>query len=474
MRNKGKIIATIATGAISAVLILIVLIWGTWPQSILVTNHGDGETPEPGHSDNPTHSAQPNPGWDWGTSYDESGDRSLAAGESHLFGKEGCYTWWTNALALRFVGEKDQTYLSFVNEEGQMSVSSYNHKTGERADTTLASFERDDHNSAALTVLPDGRVLAVYARHNKDKLLRWRISQPEDITTFGPEEVLGNGGAVTYIQLHRISDSEYRVFYRYGNCNWATRVYNFVHNTWTEEIVWLREPDGGQYYLWTQEDKTVGKINVFMTSHPVNGTDQNIRYGYFDEKGNICTLDEKGNRKVLGTLSKETNPALSPRDFTVAFQAPEGISTRLYDVSFMGDRVAVLFGTFTDAKDSEYRYCYYDTANKKWVTNVVTTSGPAAVAGNRYFGGISFDKKDMQTLYVSRQVNKIWHIECWTTQDYGATWESKVLVEADRQGRVLMRPVIPYNTHEDMDFVYIAGRYPTYLTYNTDIYSYAD
>ena len=115
MKNKGKIIATIATTAISAVMILIVLIWGTWPQGVLPES-GD-EPGLPGTSEAPGSSAVPNPGWDWGTSQDPSDNRSLAAGESHLFGKEGCYTWWTNALALRFVGEKDQTYLSFVNED---------------------------------------------------------------------------------------------------------------------------------------------------------------------------------------------------------------------------------------------------------------------------------------------------------------------------------------------------------------------
>ena len=74
--------------------------------------------------------------------------------------------------------------------------------------------------------------------------------------------------------------------------NWATRVYDYSTDSWTEEVVWLNEPNGGQYYLWTQADKTRGKINVFMTCHPNNGKDQAIRYGYFDQDGNIYTTEE--------------------------------------------------------------------------------------------------------------------------------------------------------------------------------------
>ena len=41
--------------------------------------------------------------------------------------------------------------------------------------------------------------------------------------------------------------------------SWATRVYNWVEDTWSDEIVWLYEDQGKQYYLWTQEDKEEGK-----------------------------------------------------------------------------------------------------------------------------------------------------------------------------------------------------------------------
>ncbi|MBE7067020.1 MAG: hypothetical protein E7385_05660 [Ruminococcaceae bacterium] len=453
MKNKKKILLTVGVTVVGLALICGIFVLYMFAEPKVKTK----EIPE----------------WKWGTEINPSGKSVATRGEITTFAEDGCYTWWTNALALRYVGAKDQTYLSYVNEFGQMSLASYNHETGTFAFNTLADFETDDHNSAAITVLPNGKILAVYARHSKDKVIRWRISDnTEDITSFGYEQTIPSEGMVTYIQIHRISDTEYRIFYRYSMSSWSTRVYNWVEDTWTDEIVWLYEPQGKQYYLWTQEDKQEGKINVFMTAHPVNGPDQNIRYGYFDQNGDIYTTGDK----FVGTLNKEDVLVPNPRNFDIVYEAKEGEHTRLYDVSFMGDEVAVMYGVGYDGYDSTYYYAYYDDAKSAWVNNEICKSGEAAVTGNMYFGGVSFDKKDMTTIYVTRRNDEgKFCIEKWKTNDYGATWEVlKVIDTAEKRLETIMRPIIPYNTHDDIDVIYIKGVYPTYLTYDTDIVFYAD
>ena len=65
--------------------------------------------------------------WTWGTELNASANRTTEPGVPKVFAKDGAYTWWTNALALRYVGQKDKTYLSYVNENGQMSVTSLDH-----------------------------------------------------------------------------------------------------------------------------------------------------------------------------------------------------------------------------------------------------------------------------------------------------------------------------------------------------------
>ncbi|MFC0672573.1 hypothetical protein [Brachybacterium hainanense] len=83
-----------------------------------------------------------------------------------------------------------------------------------------AGLESDDHDDPALWLRSDGRFLAVYSRHKTDELTRWRISEPGDPTTWGPEqsfdwvgdlfgsreaaEAAGGGRGVTYQNLHQL------------------------------------------------------------------------------------------------------------------------------------------------------------------------------------------------------------------------------------------------------------------------------
>ena len=411
--------------------------------------------------------------WVWGSSNNPSGKRTTEAGEIGVFAKNGAYTWWTNMQAFRYVGNKDQTYLSYVDEEGGRRIASYNHKTGKFANFKLAQYEVDDHDSAGIMVLPDGRLLAVYVRHNKDKIIRWRISKrPEDVTSFGEEYEITCGEAITYAQLHRISDTEYRILYRYKMKNWATRVYDCEKKEWSVETVWFTEGKGKQYYMWTQEDREEGKFNIFMTGHPKNGPDQNIRYGYFTADGGVYTT---GGTKV-GDMNDELAIAVAnPRDFDIVYEAKEGEHTRLYDVSFMGEKVGVLYGVSQgDEQYSKYYYAYYDDVAGKWVNNYICDSGKVMVAANMYYGGMIFDKKDMQTLYVCRREGERCRIEKWKTTDYGATWTSELIEEAANDDEEILRPLSPYNAHEDMDVLYMKGNYPSYVKYDTDIVFYAD
>lgn len=412
--------------------------------------------------------------WNWGVKTDPSGKRTTTPGETSILAEDGCYTWWTDMLAVRYVGKKDQTYVSYVDEYGALSIAAYNHETGEVVRGEVAKFKLiDDHNSAGLAVLPNGKILAVYNKHNADKKIRWKVSKnAEDVTSFGKEQYVECENKVTYAQLHRISYEEYRIFYRAMN-GWGTRVYNWVDDEWSEEVTWLKETKGGQFYLYTQEDAETGKINVFMTGHPKSGYDQNIRYGYFTTDGDICNMDGT----VIGNLNKQAKEILTPREFVdVVYEAGSDDHTRLYDIAYMGEKLGVMYGVGIGSEDtSKYYYAYYDAESGKWVNNFICDSGKWLVEGNMYFGGVSYDKKDMQTIYVSRREGGLNRLEKWKTTDYGATWQTVAVIdEGTRDSHVNMRPIVPYNAHDDIDVIYIKGLYPAYSKFNTDLMIYAD
>jgi hypothetical protein len=67
-------------------------------------------------------------------------------------------------------------------------------------------LEADDHDSAALLVRPDGRYLAMYSRHHKDDLSRWRVTiQPGDVSAWEAERTFDNAAATTYSNLVRLA-----------------------------------------------------------------------------------------------------------------------------------------------------------------------------------------------------------------------------------------------------------------------------
>ena len=71
---------------------------------------------------------------------------------------------------------------------GNVELSVVDLRTGASQVVVLhENLEVDDHDVPALWHRSDGRWLAVYTRHKSDDLTRWRISEPGDPTSWGPE-----------------------------------------------------------------------------------------------------------------------------------------------------------------------------------------------------------------------------------------------------------------------------------------------
>ncbi|UKA68621.1 BNR-4 repeat-containing protein [Arthrobacter sp. FW306-05-C] len=128
-------------------------------------------------------------------------------------------------------------------------------------------LEPDDHNAPALLIRPDGRYLAMYAKHKTDNFSRWRIStRPHDASEWGPEECfdwteLAAGRGATYSNLHRL-DAE-------------SRVYNFVRAINDDPTMMVSEDDGSSWSyggkLFTRPK--IGYVNGY-TRYVGNGTDR--------------------------------------------------------------------------------------------------------------------------------------------------------------------------------------------------------
>ncbi|HVT81484.1 MAG TPA: BNR-4 repeat-containing protein [Phycisphaerae bacterium] len=70
-----------------------------------------------------------------------------------------------------------------------------------------AKLQEDDHDAAGMTILPDGRYLAMYSKHIADKFILYRISsKPGEATAWEPEKTLTRDSNVTYNNIYHLSD----------------------------------------------------------------------------------------------------------------------------------------------------------------------------------------------------------------------------------------------------------------------------
>ena len=154
-----------------------------------------------------------------------------------------------------------------------MDVVTYHLATGASTRYVLHHHfdPQDDHNAAALLIRPDGRYLAMYARHNHDNLSYWRIStKPHDAGDWGPEqtfdwtpdiEAAGAASHVTYSNLFYLSAEK--------------RTYDFSRAI-NDDPSMLVSTDQGDYWSYAGKlltEKKLGYVNGY-TKYASNGLDR--------------------------------------------------------------------------------------------------------------------------------------------------------------------------------------------------------
>lgn len=87
------------------------------------------------------------------------------------------------------------------------------------------SFQKDDHNQTQILIRQsDNRLMAVYAEHNNNNLIRYRIStNPLDSTSWGAETTINTGFNVSYPSPYQASNGDIYIFYREAGAWWAYR-----------------------------------------------------------------------------------------------------------------------------------------------------------------------------------------------------------------------------------------------------------
>lgn len=333
-----------------------------------------------------------------------------------------------------------------------------------RTSTVVVLHERletDDHDVPALWLRPDGRYLAMYARHKSDDLSRWRIStDPHDPTRWEPEQHfdwsdLTGGRGATYSNLHFLSEEN--------------RLYNFVrainddpsimisddHGTsWRFGGKLFTEPKIGYVNGYTRyASNGVDRIDLITTDHHPRDFDNRIFHGYL----------------AGGALHRTDGTVVDPRLIGSAGTSQTRLTT-IFDSGQVVDGVPLSHAWTTDLRrdaqgslaaiitcragaedaldDRRFWYGRLAPGDREWRVRPLAKAGGALWSAEQDYTGLGvIDPADPDVVYLSTTVDPadgaaLDHHEIFRgrTGDQGESWEWQPITR--NSGRDNLRPIV--------------------------------
>lgn len=389
-------------------------------------------------------------------------------------------------------------------DAGDLVATMHDFRTGQTTHFELHDrFHRDDHDVAGLSVLPDGRVLAVYGKHGGDRLQRWRNTmRPADIRDWSGEQTLDVGAGYTYSNLLRLGDEGGRLynFHRGLGFNPNCTISDDDGRTWRygwRLLEWNRDDfqtdprhtgmDGRRPYL-RYAGNGRDTIHFIATDDHPRAYDNSLYHGFY-RAGKLHHSDGT----VVGTPGTNGTSLLGPRSFTEVFrggpdQVAWAVDLRL-DAS--GNPHAV-FSVQRDGaetrherrggggQDHRYHYARWDGA--RWHVHEMARAGTKLYTGeDDYTGLAALDPHDPATVFISTNADpatgaplvsatdghRHWEIFSGVTRDGGASWSWTPITRDSTQDN--LRPVIPQWTDGPRIVLWARGDLKSYTDYRLDI-----
>jgi hypothetical protein len=360
--------------------------------------------------------------------------RDRVAGTLIQFNENGAWCWYqdprvlfdpaSNTLLISSIGTSEG--IDGADRSGDVDVVAYPLDTGIASRAVLHNHfsPQDDHNAAALLLRPDGRYLAMYARHNLDDFSYWRISaRPHDAGEWGPEQTydwsaaIKQAGAhshVTYSNLFYLSaEGKTYNFSRAINDDPSILVSNNNGDQWTYAGKLLTEEKLGYVNGYTKyASNGKDRIDFITTEHHPRDYNNSIYHGYI-QGGKLHKSD--------GTVVEENLFASSGHpqtELTTVFPANSmfdgTIMTHAWTMQVAVDSGGRPYGVISarandqpeDSNFSDHRFFYIRYDGKRWQVNELAKAGACLWdAEQDYTGLATVDPADPSVVYISTTID---------------------------------------------------------------------
>lgn len=407
-----------------------------------------------------------------------------------IFYGGAAWSWFTNPRA---VYNDDSgtayTFTSYVRGKDQAATStnaiciaSLNHDTNETVEFVLkADSEIDDHNHASIWIRPDGRIVAAYARHNQDAVLRWRVStNAYDVSAWGAEQTFTASANVTYSNLVYLPTSgRLYNFFRLGTAGWAYVVSTDNGATFSGEVQYVRKI-GSQVY---QVMRATGDRVDFLTTdgHPNVDGSTSVYHFTMSFVGGAESFSKTDGSAADGSL-----PFAPQSAFTTVYAYGAGTGDGwLWDVTRDADGAPLALYQRKKSDNSLAEYYFAKYASGAWTSEKIADAGMdiSTTDEPNYLGGMSFADFDAAGYTVwliaspgltSHAASGVWNLHRYKrvsgtwTMDRAATANDTV----SESGAVCIgRPVVPRGqpANTKAEVLYFSGSYLKWDNYNCEL-----
>ncbi|WP_440874633.1 BNR-4 repeat-containing protein [Thalassotalea sp. PLHSN55] len=386
------------------------------------------------------------------------------------------------------------------NRSGNIEVGSY-HLSGQSAPTISQmhdGLEDDDHNVPALLALPDNNVLAVYSKHNTDRMVRYRItSSPNQPNNWQNEVALKRKDKVTYANLMRLSNENNgkgRIynFYRGINFNPTFDTSDDNGKTWSKGTHFITNK-GRPYVKYISNDKD--KIHFVTTEQHPRVFDNSIYHGYI-KNGDVFKTD--------GTFIQHINDGpFEPTALTKVYQGGKDNVAWTTDLHIdeNGHPFTVFSVQMNDSTKNRWqgemhgddmRYylakwvepSWWQLGQKaKWQVNEIAYAGSRLYNKEQDYTGLAaLNPQNANEMVISTNADpttgepliskadgkRHWELFKGTSTDNGKSFTWAALTQNSSEDN--LRPVIPVNKENDnMYLTWMRGKYVSYIEIDTQL-----
>ncbi|MEK7409504.1 MAG: BNR-4 repeat-containing protein [Acidobacteriota bacterium] len=391
------------------------------------------------------------------------------------FNDDGAWSWFEDERAIIHRGK---LIVGSVASGGDIEVVTYDLATGKKTLSELHErLQYDDHNSPALVVRPDGRILAVYAKHGPENRFYYRVStRPHDSTEWQPERAFtpSETSRITYSNLHFLrKEGRLYNFYR-GLDNSFKPSYAWSDDageTWRSGSVYIQVPAEFRHRPYVKyASNGVDTVHIFYTEgHPRNY--DNSTYHVFYRGGKLHRSDGTTIRSLAEGLKE-------PAEGTRIFKGDAANVAWVSDIHLdRRGRPYVAYSVQRDPGGQDHRYRYARWTGNEWQDHEIAYAGSRLYPGeDDYTGNITLDPDDPGTVYISTNVDPLtgkadgrrhWEIFKGATRDGGKTWRWTPVTKDSAVDNI--RPIVPKAEGRHKVLLWLRGTYAAYTKYDLDV-----